>query len=99
MVCIVFYDLENSNARTKVAKQLIQYGLVRIQLSILAGPYDKDTFDKLWQKLVVLIEHNQTEQDKLYYLIISENQFKNMKMFGEIMDLDYICGTKHTIIF
>jgi len=98
MVCIVFYDIEHSKTRTKVAKKLKQYGLVRIQLSVFAGPYEKVSFDKLWQKITDQIKRNYAANDKFYYLTVSKNQFKNLKMFGEIMDLDYICGTKHTII-
>ena len=98
MVCIVFYDIENNKVRTKVAKKLLEYGLVRLQFSVFAGPYERVTFDELWQNITELIKQKQGEQDKFYYILVSINQFKNLKMYGETVDVNYICGTSHTMI-
>lgn len=94
---LIFYDISNNKLRTKVAKTLIERGYERLQYSVYVGSFYPEHFG-MWEKLKKLLSN--TPQEQLYYLKLSEENFRNLKIIGNFeQDMDYLCGQKSSLIF
>lgn len=87
---LIFYDISSDNVRTKVAKLLSQMGYERLQFSVYAGPFHPED-SGMWSKIATILQGNQG--DKIYYLKISKESFKRIKIIGTFdIDMNYLCG-------
>lgn len=94
MIYWVTYDIATDRTRTKLAESLEVLGLLRIQKSVFAGKAPRKVF---W-KLVRDYEEKIEEEDKLFVLQLSEQQFRDMYALGLDEDPDRITGRISTLI-
>ncbi len=97
MIYIIVYDIGLDKLRNKVSKRLIAEGYVRIQLSVFAGIIDPMSNANLWSDIKSWIKEE--ENSKLYSFATTKNNFKQMNIIGKLdYDIDYLTGSKHTMI-
>ncbi len=98
MLYLVFYDIENTSKRTKIAKLLIADGYERLQLSVYLGLDNPVRNQKLWKSLEDLLIDETSS--KLYVLPIPGNSIKNIAKIGKLdFDLYYLAGEKDSLFF
>ncbi len=99
MIYLLFYDISDDRARTKIAKLLIAEGYERIQFSVFTSIFNPFANKLLWESLQRLCASaTDNENDKLCVLNISKLNFKNMKIIGKFEpDMAYLTGEKQTL--
>ena len=98
MLYLVFYDIETTSIRTKIAKQLIAEGYERLQLSVYLGLDNPVGNVTLWHNLEQLLANE--KDSKLYVLPIPRSSIKNLKKIGALnFDIDYLLGEKDSLFF
>ena len=74
MTILVSYDIADDRLRVKTANKMLEYGLIRLQLSVFAGAIA----DTPWKQLLGWIQKEIVTQfaadDKLLYLPLTEGQ-------------------------
>ncbi len=95
MVYLIFYDIGESSARTKVSKRLVDMGYERIQLSVFCGLENPKNTPSLWAYIEKCINE---KEDKIYVLKVSKASLKSMDVLGILdLDLEYLAGDKHSL--
>ena len=75
---------------------MIAAGYERVQYSVYLGLTDPRKDTQLWSKLLQLSEAGNYQ---LMVIPIPVKEFRNMEIVGDMgLDLDYLTGTKHTLI-
>jgi len=64
---LVSYDITNDRCRTKVAKELENYG-VRVQYSVFECDITKEKMEELYEKLIKLLQKDSTGNIRIYFL-------------------------------
>lgn len=80
MLYVVSYDIPRDKMRTKIAKELENYG-VRIQYSVFECELTQVRFQKLYQKLVVLTQELDGGSIRIYK--ICDNCKNKIMTIGE----------------
>lgn len=97
MLHLIFYDISNSRARTKVAQKLTDLGYIRLQYSVFIGLDSPRKMPNLWKYMHQLIT---PDEDKIYTIQVSEAHFMGMDMLGKAdWDMDYLSGNKDSVFF
>jgi len=92
LLLLLSYDIADDKGRTKIAKQLEQYGFERLQYSVFAGSCTLPQWNKWKRKLQALFEKYKKEGDKFYAIPQSEKMFRKTNMQGQPFDLDWVMG-------
>ncbi len=64
---LVSYDITNDRTRRKIAKELENYGR-RVQYSVFECDLDKKRFEKMYRKLLLLMEGRSEDSVRIYTL-------------------------------
>lgn len=96
---LITYDIASDTGRTKLAKQLEQYGFTRIQLSVFAGT----ATDAQWKKWQPVIQKTflryQEQEDKLYIIPQSPQLFRQIQQTGAPLDIDWVTGKTQVLYY
>lgn len=93
---ILFYDITKNRLRTKIAKLLTEEGYERLQYSVFVGPYNPKS-NMVWKTITLWMQ--ETPDEKMYYLKITGQNFRNMKTIGTLdHDLEYLAGQQSSLI-
>ncbi len=92
LLLLLSYDISQDKGRTKMAKQLEQFGFERLQYSVFAGHCTSHQW-RHWKKtLLHLFNKYKTEGDKFYVIPQSEKLFRQTDMNGAEFDMDWVTG-------
>jgi CRISPR-associated endonuclease Cas2 len=83
---IICYDIENDKFRNKTADTLLHYGFERLQYSVFCGKIEQHLWEKCWKKLHLLEQKFGGEGDKIFAIILSAENFRNMEYIGKPLD-------------
>ncbi len=79
----VIYDIAEDKFRTKVAKALKKYGLIRVQKSVFLGKLESNRFDEVSEMCLELIDE---KTDSVYLFPFCQEDFRNIKVLGQGFD-------------
>lgn len=85
MMTIIIYDIQDTNNRNKVIKNLQHYGLKRIQKSAFTGELNKKDKQELSQKLEKNI---QTEKDSILIIPVCDKCQEKIINHGKTIKLE-----------
>ncbi len=83
MIVWVIYDIQETKARTKVAKICKRYGLYRVQKSVFLGTVEETERESLSLEIEELI---QPDIDKVYIFPMSKAELKKTILLGQAFD-------------
>jgi CRISPR-associated endonuclease Cas2 len=98
MYKLVYYDIESDTIRTKVAKRLERYGLVRLQKSVFVG-FGNNTY---WCKVLEQLkkwDEKLEPTDSICMLAIGEKDLLQSVLIGNKELLDPIKQLQQVIIY
>lgn len=96
---LVFYDITDDRHRTRLAKKLEAWGFERIQYSVFCGKCTEAQWQRYWKSIQHQAQKYGDGSEKIYTVIISINELKNMLHLGEKPDLSIALNEKITIWF
>ena len=77
MTLLVSYDIENDRLRLRTANKLLEFGFLRLQLSVFAGTLP----EPLWARLLLWLQQEAVAKfgpdDKLLWLPLTEHQTRD----------------------
>ena len=98
MLYFIMYDIENNKVRTRIAKYLIQKGCLRIQKSIFFAQSERPVFDQIHGDLKA-IQELYDNTDSIFFVPVSKDQLRSMKIVGQSIDFELITGSRTTLFF
>lgn len=96
MIYFIMYDIESNKIRNYIAKYLIKKGCVRIQKSIFLAETERKVFQEL-QKTLKEVQDLYENDDSILFVPVSVDEIRNMKMVGQIVDIDFILQNRSTM--
>ena len=97
LLLVLSYDIANDKGRTKMAKQLEQFGFERLQYSVFAGHCTAARWNNWKRALEKLFEKYKTSGDKFYVIPQSEKLFRQTEMNGLEFDMDWVTGKTQVV--
>ncbi|MBL7810590.1 MAG: CRISPR-associated endonuclease Cas2 [Bacteroidetes bacterium] len=96
---IVSYDIKNDRLRTKVAKKLLSWGLVRLQFSVFCGLHSVHKWEQLQQELSVLFTRlgPPEAEDKIFFIVVSRRTLAEMHWVGEASEIQSVINEPITL--
>lgn len=92
LLLLITYDIASDKGRTKLAKQLEQYGFTRLQFSVFAGTATQARWKK-WEPVITRLFNAFFEEgDKLYIIPQSAKCFRQTIQTGTGFDMDWVTG-------
>lgn len=98
MLFFVMYDIENNKVRTEIAKFLERNGCVRVQKSIFFASAERKKYKELHTSLRDVQQAYQNN-DSIFFVPVSTDEVKSMKMIGKNIDFDIVTGKTNTLFF
>lgn len=98
MLYFVMYDIENDKIRTRIAKYLEDKGCVRVQKSIFFARTERAVFNEI-HKTLKEIQDMYENDDSLFFVPVSTDQMRSMKIVGRNVDFDLIMDNRNTLFF
>ncbi len=98
MIYFVMYDIENDKIRTQIAKFLIKKGCTRVQKSIFLAQTDRAVFNEI-HKTIREVQEVYDNNDSIFFVPVSSDQLRAMKIVGQSIELDLIMDNKNTMFF
>jgi CRISPR-associated protein Cas2 len=98
MIFFIMYDIEHDKVRTQIAKYLIKKGCIRVQKSVFLAQKERKVFDELHGTLKD-IQDMYDNEDSIFFVPISTDELRAMKIIGQNMTFDMILQQKSTIFF
>ena len=98
MLYFVMYDIENDKVRTQIAKYLEKNGCLRVQKSIFFASTERKVFNQLYADLKA-IQEMYNNHDSIFFVPVSTDHIRAMKIIGQNTDFDLIMGNKNTLFF
>jgi len=98
MLYFIMYDIQNNKVRTSIAKYLIKSGCLRVQKSIFFAETKRSVYNKLHTDLKAIQEMYENE-DSIFFVPVSTDQVRAMKVIGQNTDFDLVIGSKNTLFF
>lgn len=97
---LISYDIQHDGLRTKVAKTLIQYGLLRIQYSVFMGEVKNAVMRRLEKEIQALHQLTQwTPDDSIMVLPLHQYSEDHVFFVGKEPDRwQEISGELHTLM-
>ena len=95
------YDITNNHILQKVARNLEQYGYIRLNYSVWFGWFNPAKNIELKRKLILLMSDPNAKDSRLYVLPVCDKDFEKIRHYNgrKIKDLDYWTGTRITEFF
>lgn len=90
MLRLIYYDISDTKARTKVSKYLEAQGFDRLQYSVFVGKIESNRWEKVRSQLAFLFEKHCKSDDKIFSHVVERDHFKNMSIFGRGPDKAWI---------
>jgi len=98
MIFFIMYDIENDKIRNQIAKYLIKKGCVRVQKSIFLAQLDRNLYNELHNTLKE-VQDVYDNFDSIFFVPVSTDEIKAMKVIGSSIDFDFILENKNTLFF
>ena len=98
MLFFIMYDIENNKVRNRIAKYLLKKGCLRVQKSIFFAEAARAIFDNIHSDLKA-IQEMYDNNDSIFFVPISADQMRSMRIVGQSIDFDLIAGNKTTLFF
>lgn len=98
MLYFIMYDIENNKVRNQIAKYLTKKGCLRVQKSIFFADSERSVFDSIYIDLKT-IQELYDNHDSIFFVPVSTDQVKTMKIVGHSIDFELITGSKNTLFF
>lgn len=98
MIYFVMYDIENNKIRTHIAKFLKKKGCVRVQKSIFLASTDRAVFNEIYATIKE-VQEVYDNHDSVFFVPVSVDQLRAMKIVGQNTDYELIIGNKTTMFF
>lgn len=98
MLYFILYDIENNKVRTQIAKYLIKNGCLRVQKSVFFAESERAVFDQIHKDLRT-IQELYDNNDSIFFIPVSADQLRSMKIVGQSIDFELITGSKTTLFF
>ena len=98
MLYFIMYDIENNKVRTQIAKYLIKHGCLRVQKSIFFAESERKVFNEIHSDLKA-IQGMYDNTDSIFFVPVSTDQVRSMKIIGQSIDFDLITGNTNTMFF
>jgi CRISPR-associated endonuclease Cas2 len=98
MLYFIMYDIENNKIRSQIAKYLLKKGCLRVQKSIFFAESERAIFNQIHADLKA-IQELYDNQDSIFFVPISTDQVRSMKIVGQSIDFDLIVGNRNTLFF
>ncbi|MBK9290664.1 MAG: CRISPR-associated endonuclease Cas2 [Bacteroidetes bacterium] len=98
MLYFIFYDIENNKVRNQIAKYLIRNGCLRVQKSVFFAESERQLFDRIYHDLKT-IQELYDNTDSIFFVPVSADQLRAMKIVGQSMDFDLVIGNRTTLFF
>ncbi len=98
MLYFIMYDITNDKVRTSVAKYLERKGCLRVQKSIFFAETQRAVFNQIHSDLKE-IQKLYDNQDSIFFVPVSTDQVRAMKIIGQNTDFDLVIGSKNTLFF
>ncbi len=98
MLYFIMYDIENNKVRTQIAKYLIKQGCLRVQKSIFFAETERRVFTGIHSDLKA-IQEMYDNNDSIFFVPVSTDQIRAMKIIGQNTDFDLIAGNTNTLFF
>ena len=98
MIYFIMYDIEDNRVRTHISKYLIKNGCQRVQKSIFLSESERKKFDEI-HKTLREIQDLYENNDSIFFVPVSTDELRGMKIIGQKLDLDIFLSNKSTLIF
>ncbi len=98
MIYFIMYDIENNKVRTYIAKYLIKKGCYRVQKSIFLANTERKVYHEIYQTLKE-VQEVYDNNDSIFFVPVSSDELRAMKMVGLNIDFDMVLGNKNTLFF
>lgn len=98
MLYFIMYDIEDNKVRTHIAKYLIKKGCTRVQKSIFLGNSDRNVYTEMHQTIKE-VQDLYDNNDSVFFVPISTDELRAMKMIGKNVDYELILNQKNTLFF
>lgn len=98
MLYFIMYDIEDNKVRTHIAKYLIKKGCTRVQKSIFLGNSDRSVYAEMHQTIKE-VQDLYDNDDSVFFVPISTDELRAMKMIGKNVDYELILKQKNTLFF
>ena len=98
MLYFIMYDIENNKVRTQIAKYLIKKGCLRVQKSIFFADTERRVYNDIHSDLKA-IQEMYDNTDSIFFVPVSTDQLRAMKIIGQSIDFDLIAGNTNTMFF
>ncbi len=98
MLYFIMYDIENDKVRTRIAKYLEKKGCTRVQKSIFFAESKRDRYNEL-HKTLKEVQELYDNNDSLFFVPVSTDEIRAMKILGKNVNFDLIMDNKNTLFF
>ena len=98
MIYFIMYDIENNKVRTQISKFLIRKGCSRIQKSIFMAATTREVYREIYTTIKE-VQDLYENSDSVFFVPISTDEVKAMKIVGQSVDFDLIMKNKNTLFF
>ncbi len=98
MLYFIMYDIENNKVRTAIAKYLEKNGCLRVQKSIFFAESKRSVYNQIHTDLKHIQELYENH-DSIFFVPVSTDQIRSMKIIGQNVDFDLIIGNSNTLFF
>lgn len=98
MIYFIMYDIENHKIRTQIAKYLKKKGCVRVQKSIFLASTERIVYDEI-HKTIREVQEVYDNFDSVFFVPVSVDQLRAMKIVGQSINYELIIGSKNTLFF
>ena len=98
MIYFIMYDIEHDKVRTQIAKYLIKKGCTRVQKSIFLAQSDRAVFNEI-HSTIKEVQEIYDNNDSVFFVPVSADQLRAMKIVGQSIDMDLILDNKNTLFF
>jgi CRISPR-associated endonuclease Cas2 len=98
MIYFIMYDIEHNKIRTQISKYLIKKGCTRVQKSIFLAQTDRSVFNEI-HTTIKEVQEIYDNNDSIFFVPVSADQLRAMKIVGQSVDMDLIMDNKNTLFF
>lgn len=98
MLYFIMYDIQNNKIRTMISKYLLKKGCQRVQKSIFFAESPRKIYTEIVSNLKQVQETYEND-DSIFFVPVSTDQLRAMKMIGRNIDFDIIAKNKNTLFF
>jgi CRISPR-associated endonuclease Cas2 len=98
MIYFIMYDIENNKIRTQIAKYLKKKGCIRVQKSIFLASTERTVFNEI-HKTIREVQEVYDNYDSIFFVPVSVDQLRAMKIVGQSFSYELITGSKNTLFF